>query len=76
MSGNTMKCKYINLTQDIKWCSIENDHKIEITEDRATRILSWMHFSLQTLLHDELYRKKKDLAINSKNMNPEYPRNY
>ena len=30
----------------IAGCYTENDHKIERTEDRATQIITWMHFSL------------------------------
>ena len=29
---------------------IENGHKIEKTEDRAPRIITWMHFKIQSLI--------------------------
>ena len=31
---------------NVSWCYIENDLKIERTEDRATRIITWTHFML------------------------------
>ena len=35
---------------DVSWCYIENVHKIERTEDRATRIITWTHFKYVDLL--------------------------
>ena len=31
----------------ISWYYIENDHKIERTEDRATRIITWTYFKIK-----------------------------
>ena len=38
----------------VSWCYIENDHKIESTEDCTTRIITWTHFNLISSVQFEL----------------------